>query len=143
MKSVDFGVAETDFGLGEEEAGFWVRAVWFTGGMGVVSEVWDELNPERQEMLARALPPNPHTVRWLDYYEDPDVCVLRSTEGPVMIGMFNLSKEPRTVGAPASHAAACSSWTEWLGGERLSLDRVSAGFPPLPPRSARIWMADA
>lgn len=141
MKSADFGVAESDFGLGDEEAGFWMRVVWFTGGMGVVSEVWDELPPERRELLERALPPNPWAVRWLDYYEYPDVCVLRTTEGPAMVGMFNLSEEPRTVDAPASRVAACSSWTEWLSGEKLTLETPAACFPPLPPRSARIWMA--
>jgi len=142
MNAPHLGVAESDFGLSRTEAEFWVRAVWFTGGMNIVSEVWDELSVERQELLQHAFPPHTWTVRWLDYYEYPDVCVLKTLDGPPMVGVFNLSEESRTIIIPHSHSGGFSDWTEWLDGEKLVLDGDAAIFPPLSPRSARIWVAD-
>ena len=143
LPAPNLSVAPSDFGLSRNEAEFWVRAVWFTGGMGLVSEVWPELSTDRQELLTRAFPPHPWRVRWFDYYEHPDVCVLQTRDGPPMVGIFNLSDEPRTVRLPLSHLPASPHWQEWLSGETVSLQGDSAGFPTLPPRSARIWMGKA
>lgn len=136
------GVAESDFGLSDEEAGFWVRAVWFTGGMAIVSEVWDELSPARQRLLAHAFPPHGREVRWLDYYRHPDVCLMQTVGGQPMIGMFNLADEPRAISPDRSPLAGCREWTEWLDGTKLLLDEST---PPimLPARSARVWLAEA
>ena len=136
-------VAPSDFGLSHNEAEFWVRAVWLTGGMGLVSEVWPELSLDRQKLLTRAFPPHPWRVQWFDYYEQPDVCVLQTLDGPPMVGIFNLSDEPRTVSLPLSRLAALPHWQEWLSGETISLHGDSPRFPTLPPRSARIWMGKA
>ncbi|NCA17187.1 MAG: alpha-galactosidase [Betaproteobacteria bacterium] len=106
LPAPNLSVAPSDFGLSRNEAEFWVRAVWFTGGMGLVSEVWPELSTDRQELLTRAFPPHPWRVRWFDYYEHPDVCVLQTRDGPPMVGIFNLSDEPRTVRLPLSHLPA-------------------------------------
>jgi len=141
LTASDLGVAPSDFGLSREEAAFWVRAVWFTGGMNLLSEVWDELPPDRQQLLARAFPPHTREVRWLDYYEHPDVCVLHTVEGPPMVGIFNLSEEPRSITFPRSRLAGAATWTEWLSGETIRLEPDLACFPVLEPRSARIWMA--
>jgi alpha-galactosidase len=143
LPAPDLAVAPSDFGLSREEAEFWVRAVWFTGGMGLVSEVWPELSADRQELLTRAFPPHPWRVRWLDFYEYPDVCVLQTQDGPPTVGIFNLSDEPRTVSLPLSRLAASPHWQEWLSGETISLHGDSSRFPTLPPRSARIWMGKA
>ena len=143
LPAPNLSVSPSDFGLSHNEAEFWVRAVWFTGGMGLVSEVWPELSAERQKLLVRAFPPHPWRVRWFDYYEHPDVCVLQTRDGPPMVGIFNLSDEPRTVSLPLSHLPASPHWQEWLSGETVSLQGDSAGFPTLPPRSARIWMGKA
>jgi alpha-galactosidase len=142
MNAPLLGVAESDFGLSRNEAEFWVRAVWFTGGMNIVSEVWNELSPDRRDLLQRAFPPHPWLVRWLDCYEHPDVSVLETVEGPPMVGMFNLSEAPRTITFPRSCLAGSSTWTEWLSGEKLTLAGETASFPVLPPRSARIWVAN-
>jgi len=136
-------VAPSDFGLSHNEAEFWVRAVWLTGGMGLVSEVWPELSLDRQKLLTRAFPPHPWRVQWFDYYEHPDVCVLQTQDGPPTVGIFNLSDEPRTVSLPLSRLAALPHWQEWLSGETISLHGDSPRFPTLPPRSARIWMGKA
>jgi alpha-galactosidase len=136
-------VAPSDFGLSHNEAEFWVRAVWLTGGMGLVSEVWPELSLDRQKLLTRAFPPHPWRVQWFDYYEHPDVCVLQTQDGPPTVGIFNLSDEPRTVSLPLSRLAALPHWQEWLSGETISLHGDSPRFPTLPPHSARIWMGKA
>jgi len=141
MKADDLGVAESDFGLSRNEAEFWVRAIWFTGGMDIVSEVWSELSPERKRLLARAFPPHQYRVRWLDYYEYPDVCVLQTVEAPLMVGLFNLSEEIREMSFPRARLGDAAEWTEWLSGETLTWDGDTAHFPALEPRSARIWMA--
>ncbi|NDG83246.1 MAG: hypothetical protein EBX44_15835 [Betaproteobacteria bacterium] len=142
LPAPDLAVAPSDFGLSRAEAEFWVRAVWFTGGMALVSEVWPELAPDRQALLQHAFPPHPWKVRWLDHYEQPDVCVLQTQEGPSMIGLLNLSEESRTVTLPRSRLPAFPRWREWLSGESIILEDTPARFPALPPRSARIWMAD-
>ena len=143
LPAPNLAVAPSDFGLSRAEAEFWVRAVWFTGSMGMVSEVWSELSPERQALLQRAFPPHPWKVRWLDHYEHPDVCVLQTQDGPAMVGIFNLSEEPRTLTLPQSRLPPTTRWHEWLSGETIALEGSHAVFPALPPRSARIWMADA
>lgn len=143
MNAPDLGVAESDFGLSRDEAEFWARAVWFTGGMNLLSEVWNELSPDRQELVQRTFPLHNWTVRWLDYYEHPDISVLKTVDGPPMVGIFNLSEEPRTITFPRSRLAGSREWTEWLSGEKLTLDGETAVFPVLPPRSARIWVANA
>jgi len=141
LPAPDLAVAPSDFGLSREEAGFWVRAVWFTGGMGLVSEVWPELSADRQELLTRAFPPHPWRVRWLDYYEYPDVCVLQTLDGPPMVGIFNLSEETRTVSLPRARLPDSPHWQEWLSGESCTIKGPLAHFPSLPPRSAGIWVA--
>jgi alpha-galactosidase len=142
LPAPDLAVAPSDFGLSRAEAEFWVRAVWFTGGMALVSEVWPELSPDRQALLSHASPPHPWKVRWLDYYEHPDVCVLQTKEGPFMVGLFNLSEESRSVTVPRSRLPASAPWREWLSGETITLEESLARFPVLPPRSASIWMAE-
>ena len=139
LKAENLDVEESDFGLGRDEAEFWVRAVWFTGGMSIVSEFWSGLSQERSELLARAFPPHSHRVRWLDYYEYSDVCALKTTDGPLMVGLFNLSDEVREISVPRVLRGEVSEWTEWLSGETMSGD--AARFPAITPRSARIWMA--
>lgn len=139
LKAEDLGVEESDFGLSRDEAEFWVRAVWFTGGMDIVSEAWSELSPERKELLVRAFPPHSQHVRWLDYYEYSDVCALKTVDGPLMVGLFNLSDEVREISLPRAFQGEVPEWTEWLSGEILAGN--GARFPALAPRSARIWMA--
>jgi alpha-galactosidase len=141
LPAPNLSVAPSDFGLSRNEAEFWVRAVWFTGGMGLVSEVWPELSAERQELLTRAFPPHPWRVQWFDDYEHPDVCVLQTRDGPPMVGIFNLSDEPRTLTLPRTRLSSAPHWQEWLSGKTVSLQGDSAGFPTLTARSARIWMA--
>jgi alpha-galactosidase len=142
LPAPDLAVAPSDFGLSRAEAEFWVRAVWFTGGMALVSEVWPELASDRQALLQHAFPPHPWKVRWLDHYEHPDVCVLQTQEGPPMVGLFNLSEKSRTVTLPRSRLPASPRWREWLSGESIILKDAPVRFPALPPRCARIWMAD-
>ncbi len=140
MNAPDLGLDESDFGLSREEAEFWVRAVWMTGGMDIVSEVWPELPPDRQALLQRAFPPHPFPVRWVDYYEFPDVCVLQSSSGPAMVGLFNLSDEIRRIRIPCERLRGGPERSEWLSGETLRLDGDVADFPDLAPRTARIWV---
>lgn len=138
-----FGVAPSDFGLSRDEAEFWTRAVWLTGGMTLFSEVWPELSAERQNLIQRAFHPHSQTVKLLDYYEYPDVCVLKTTDAPLMVGLFNLSDEPRTVALPMNRLGGATIFREWLNGEKLLLQGELARFPVLAPHSARIWVAQS
>lgn len=140
MHAPELGLDDADFGLSQDEAEFWVRAVWMTGGMDIVSEVWSGLRPERQSLLRRAFPPHSHPVGWIDCYEFPDVCVLQSRSGPAMVGLFNLSDETRRIRVQRGRLRGGPERCEWLTGETFRLDETMVDFPELPPRSARIWV---
>jgi alpha-galactosidase len=137
------GKFKTDppYGLSDDEAGFWVRLVWLLGGMSIASEKIDALTPERQALLARAWPPNPHPAQVVDYYEQPDLVLLRS-EGPVpRIGLFNWGNQPLSIALPPSLLGLSGPWklTEWLTHETLTGTGTLRQLPSLPPHAGRIW----
>jgi len=137
LPTTELEISERDFGLTLNEAEFWVRAVWFTGGLSVLSEVWNDLPPERQHLLQQAFAPHRQKVGWENCFRDPDLAVLRSKGGRAMVGLFNLSDDSKSVEI-SENACKNESYKEWLSGETIS---VRGGhFPPLPPRSARIWI---
>jgi len=58
--------AESPYGLSMEEAGAWVRFVWMSGTMAIISENMNDLSQERLALLERAFPLNPRPAHWLD-----------------------------------------------------------------------------
>ena len=128
----------------DEEAGFWVRLIWLTGGMALLSDRMDEVAGPRGEMLTRVFPLNDRPAQWVDWYPEAGVQVLRAEGQPAMIGMFNLLDEPRTVELPAAKLGlgARRTMKEWLTGEQFVAEGDHVRFPALPPHSARIWIAE-
>ncbi len=137
LPTTGLGISKEDFGLTLNEAEFWVRAVWFTGGLSVLSEVWNSLQPERQNLLQQAFVPHRQKVGLENCFRDPAMAVLRSMSGRAMIGLFNLSDDSKSVRIP-ENASKNESYREWLSGEIISVRE--GRFPSLPPRSARIWI---
>ncbi len=129
------------YGLNEEEAGFWVRLVWLTGGMALISERIGELSNARMALLERAFPVNSQPARLVDWYENPDVAVMVSQEEMPRVGIFNMTDVTQTVALPSSRLGVGESWAfrekisdEWFAGEG---DTVR--FPPIPAHGGRIW----
>lgn len=139
-----FGQAFLDglpFGLEYEEAAFWVRLVWITGTMAVIGENLAELSPDRCELLKQAFPPNSWPARWVDWYKNLNVNLLKTESGPVVVGVFNIGDETEGVAVPRSKLAIGPAWTfrERLTGETFSGSGDCVALPPLPPHAGRLW----
>ena len=132
---------EPPYGLSDNEVGFWLRMVWLTGGMSLISENISRLTSARAELLERAYPLNALPVQVVDWYGDLQLVFMRTTEGPLKVGIFNLSERAQTPSLPAVKLGleGGGSWSEWLGGEFCHTLPGIAEFPILPPRSGRIW----
>jgi hypothetical protein len=77
----------------------------------------------------------------VDYYEQPDLVLLRS-EGPVpRIGLFNWGNQPLSIALPPSLLGLSGPWklTEWLTHETLTGTGTLRQLPSLPPHAGRIW----
>jgi alpha-galactosidase len=136
-------ISEASFGLSDEEAALWVRLIWMSGGTALLSEVWNDLDKKRQSLALRALESSPQSVRWVDYYEKADLVVLQSYAGYPAVGLFNLSDELRSVRLSRTKLRLSNGTArEWLSEETFTISGEEVAFPPLPPRSARIWMQD-
>lgn len=130
--------------LTDDEAECWVRLVWMLGDAAFFSEIWPALPPSRQEVLSCAFPPNPEPAAWVDWYQDPEVCLLRTGGERLLVGVFNLSDEPKRVVLPGAKLNLrqwrfTELWTE----ETFSGEGASLEFPELPPHSGRIWRLTA
>lgn len=135
---------ETPFGLSEEEAAAWVRMVWLSGTMTLISENINDVEPERVPWLERAFPLNPEPAQVLDWYEDLEVSVwLR--HAPRLIGVFNLSDQPRRVRVPAERLGLGAIWRmhERFSDERFEGAGDDVEFPELAPHAGRVWVAQA
>jgi len=131
----------TSFGLTAEEAGLWVRLVWMTGGMALLSEVWGELPASRQEMLAKCFPAHGRKVSVLDWYEAPDAAVLIASGKPVLAGVFNFGDTSCRVEISAAKMGLSGCWTlrERWSGDVLRGEGDVVVFPELPAHSGQVW----
>lgn len=144
MFGKEFGgqfATEPPFGLSDEEAGFWTRLVWLTGGLGLISDRVGELPADRLAWLRRAFPLNPHPARVVDHYTDLEVSVLRTPAGPLRVGVFNIGETPKRIVVPADRLGVPTScrWREWATGEVFASEGTEVAFPELPARGGRIW----
>ncbi|MCB9770320.1 MAG: alpha-galactosidase [Candidatus Omnitrophica bacterium] len=132
---------EPPYGLSEEEAGFWTRLVWLTGGMTLFSHDLSCLDSDRMKMLESVFPLNEIPVAVLDWYVDPDLVLFKSVSDTRLIGLFNLGDQTLSPEIP-SHKFGVESFCgkEKLSGEVLELSRDSFQFPYLPPHSGRVWI---
>jgi hypothetical protein len=109
--------------------------------MALVSEDIRALTPERYQLLERSFPLNPTPAQWVDWYEDAELCILKSEGDPVTIGLFNVSDEPRDLTIPAKKLGLGNSWrfTERITAEQFQGSGECVHFPQLPPHSGRLW----
>jgi alpha-galactosidase len=138
----DAPVRPEDFSLSSEETLGWLRLVWLSGGMFIVSEDMARLTKKQWADLASAAPLNHQPVRRVDYYSEPDVSVLTTVSGVKIVGLFNLSDESVTLslkaeklGVSPGERACVEKWS----GDRFEGRGDTVEFPPLPPHSGRLW----
>ncbi len=132
------------YGLNDEEAGCWLRMIWFTGGLVMLSEHLADLEPERYELLQKLFPLNKRPTGWADYYPCPDVVVMKSLDDDnVMVGVFNMGDTPVQLTVPADKLGLSDEWhlTEWLDNEEIAGSGAQVVFPELPAHGGRIWFA--
>ena len=131
------------YGLSLEEASAWAQFLWFTGGLVMIGENVATLNRERLNLLQTCFPLNPRGSRWVDWYEDPWVFVLRSDDGK-SVAVFNLTEKPLALNLPSSRVGLEGQWTlqERLSGERISGSGNQALFPVQPAHSGRVYRRD-
>jgi alpha-galactosidase len=130
------------FELSSEETRGWLKLIWLSGGMLIVSEDMSMLDEKQWADLASAWPLNRSPVRRIDQYSDADVSVLMTESGEKIVGLFNLSDEPVTISLQLETlgvAAGEWTWIEKWSGERFAGKGDTAEFPHLPPHSGRLW----
>jgi alpha-galactosidase len=129
------------YGLSDEEAGFWVRLVWMTGGMSLLCHMENQLSAERIDLLKKAYPLHNRTCRMIDQYEDLDVVLFKLIDSPAVVGAFNLGETAKAVRLPAARVDLSGSWKlrERITGETLEGSGMELELPVLPPRSGRVW----
>lgn len=133
--------ASPPYGLSDQEASCWSQFVWFTGGMALISEDMTALSGDRYALLVRNFPPNTETVRWVDWYQDPEVVVMQSNGPKNMIGVFNFSDRPVSLSIPADKLNLNAKWGFV---ERLSLQWFEGSgavvrFPELAAHAGCVW----
>lgn len=140
----DEPVEEAHFELTSKETIGWLRLIWMSGGMLIVSEDMGQLTPQSWKDLVHAWPLNTDRVRLIDSYGIADVYALVSDSEPRTIGLFNLSDQEASLsfsadelgGLPASGWSFVEKWS----GERFSGTGDEVAFPALPAHAGRIWI---
>lgn len=132
------------YGLNLTEAECWVNLVWLSGGQSLLGEKLRELSSERKHLLELAYPPNTHPVRWVDWYENPEVVLFRSYQGPELVAAFNLSDEPVQLTLPASKLGLPAQWTfqERITKERFGGSGNHITFPIVHPHAGKVWLLE-
>ncbi len=132
---------EPPYGLSNEEAAGWVRLVWMTGTMALLSENISELSDERMALLSHSFPLNDAPAHWVDWYEQTGIGILQSAGDRFRVGLFNMGDDTEVVRVPAGKLDLHSDWsfTERMTGETFDGSGATVEFPPLPPHAGRIW----
>lgn len=131
----------TPLGLSDEEAGVWVRFVWMTGGMALLSEVWSGLSGERQEMLLKGFAHHGRQVSMLNWFVEEDAVALIAGGEPLLVGFFNFGDTPSLPVIHAKKLGLSGRWSlrERWSGELLEGEGCTVVFPELPPHAGRVW----
>jgi hypothetical protein len=81
-------------------------------------------------------------VRWVDWYQDPRLLVLRTETGKPVIGIFNLNDHGVEPVIPAGRLSiqGGSVLRERLTGETFSGQGEWIRFPAVPAHGGRVWM---
>jgi alpha-galactosidase len=141
----DLPACEETFNLSVGETLGWLRLVWLSGGMLIVSEDMAQLSIEQWAALESMWPSNNQPVRWVDDYRYPDIGILRTVDGPLMVGIFNLSDEAIRLSLPVVRLGVSKAWNfmEWLTGETFSGKGETIDFPEIPAHEGRLWMLES
>jgi alpha-galactosidase len=129
--------------LTENETILWTFALYLTGGMMLLSDRFETLTPERQELSKLLLAePGIFDSRPLDVFdrEYPAVWLRRKKEtGELLIGLFNLEDEAMELGFAADSIEKGSAYsiTDFRSGEELGKDLKSFSMN-VEPHSCRI-----
>ena len=131
-----------EFGLSNEESDCWLRLVWMSGGMFILSEDIAGISTGKWSLLEEMLEPNLQPVCWVDDYRNPELGLLKTTSGPWMVGLFNLSDQPVDLSFDAEELGLPPVWnfSERMSGETFSGQGHEVCFPPLPPHAGRVWV---
>jgi hypothetical protein len=105
--------------LTDEEAALWVRLVWLTGNMTLLSEIMPELRGPRLELLQRVFPVNAEPARVVDWYVQPELHVL-AAPGSNGAGPSGASAADALLVDPAEAAAAAAAAAAAEFGIRLT-----------------------
>ncbi|MCF7863326.1 MAG: hypothetical protein K9L89_00880, partial [Kiritimatiellales bacterium] len=137
----DASARPEDFNLSTGETLGWLRLVWLSGGMLIVSEDMAQLSTEQWMALESMWPPNTQPVRWMDDYNHPDVGILHTVSGPLIAGIFNLSDAAVELALPAGTVGLSTRWkfVERLTGESFSGEGETVVFPEIPAHEGRLW----
>jgi len=137
----DVPVREEDFVLSTEETLGWLRLIWMSGGAFIAAEDMSCLSNEQWAALKAMWPLNARTVRWIDDYKHPELGLLSTTSEPLMVGIFNLSDEPRSLCLAAEKIGLPGNWNfvEKLTGETFDGAGETVVFPEIPAHAGRIW----
>ena len=131
------------YGLTVEEASGWAQFVWLVGGLIMIGEHVGQLSPERRAIIDSIFPLRESSpVRWVDWYQDPRLLVLRTETGKPVIGIFNLNDHGVEPVIPARRLSiqGGSVFRERLTGETFSGQGEWIRFPAVPAHGGRVWM---
>lgn len=135
---------EGEYGLSQEEAEFWVRMVWLSGNMTLLSEIMTELEGPRRDLLQRVFPVNPVPANIADWYVNHDVHIMYAPASenfntPLRVGIFNLSDETVRLEIPAEKCGIEGrvKGKEWLSNEEIEIENTLDYA--LPPHAGRVF----
>lgn len=133
-----------DFSLTSEETLGWLRLIWLTGGMFIISEDMTELTDGHWRILDRSFPPNFNPVYRMDRDFGPDISVFKAVAGEPTVGLFNLSDVPVRIFCPAEDLGLGATWEfkEIFNEYRFFGSGSIVVFPELPARSGSVWKVD-
>ncbi len=136
-------VDDPPHGLSEAEARFWVNLVWITGGLTLLGEKLSALTGTRRDLLGKAFPVNSAETRVVDFYEVPDVALIRSTR-PGMIGCFSTGEEPVHIRVDGARCGLpeTGALVERITGRRLEYKGGVIRFPVLEPHDGLVWIME-
>ncbi len=135
-------LAKGPYGLSDGEARLWARLVRMSGGLFLLSERLNDLEPARRELLADTLALEMRLVRRVDWYEHA-LCSAWITKDSNVTGLIviNLTDESVSVTVPCralTGVSGCTLHCEETGvSVHVADDPVDFGV--IPPRSLLTW----
>lgn len=136
-------VCPEDFTLTSEETMGWLRLIWLSGGMLIVSEDMTTLKPEHWAALERCWPINTAAIRRLDRCFGSETSVFKTVFGDLVLGFFNLSDIPVSIALSSEEAGIEGNWAfeEVFSRDVIQGNGEPIVFPELPAHAGRLWRA--